>query len=39
MIVYIQLIMATYGEFYFKLLEKISSDYQSLHNLSTLDQF
>lgn len=30
--------MATYGEFYFKVLERTNKDYQGLHNLTYLDQ-
>ena len=29
--------MATYGEFYYKMLERINVDYMGLHNLSALD--
>lgn len=30
--------MATYGEFYYKVLEQISNDYLGLHNLNNLQQ-
>ena len=30
--------MATYGEFYFNVLEKTSNDYLALHNLHSLHQ-
>lgn len=31
--------MATYGEFYFRVLEHVNNGYLGLHNLSELDQF